>query len=135
MPTANVFLTFLTTKTSSDQFGVELFAKIFLYFDILTGSRTSNLGSSILFSLLKSIYVLNFTSAGLILIVLSYVLLYLLHASAKLSNYTFFDTEVVIYKFCSLQVLINLSAMTNFPSLHVEYIFISSSNHDFFDLM
>ena len=40
-----VFLILLTTKTSSDQFGVYSLAKMFLYFDILTRSPALNLGS------------------------------------------------------------------------------------------
>ena len=34
-----MLLTFLVTKTSSDQFGIQPFAKMFLYFDILTISN------------------------------------------------------------------------------------------------
>ena len=65
-----MFLTFLITKTSSDQFGVEPFAKILLYFDNVTLSLTLNFGFLLLISLLESIYVLYFTSTGFILIVL-----------------------------------------------------------------
>ena len=46
-----------------------LFEKMSLYFDILTWFATSKLGFSLLFALLKSKYVLDFTSAGSILIV------------------------------------------------------------------
>ena len=56
-----VFLTFLITKTSSDQFDVYPLAKIFLYFEILTWLPTLNLGSLSLPSFLKSIYVLSLT--------------------------------------------------------------------------
>ena len=65
-----MFLTFLIIKTSSDQFGVEAFAKILLYFDNVTLSLTLNFGFLLLISLLESIYVLYFTSTGFILIVL-----------------------------------------------------------------
>ena len=64
-----VFLTFLVTKNFSDHFGAQSFAKMFR-FDILTISPTLNLGSLSSTSLLESIYVLDFTSTGLILIVL-----------------------------------------------------------------
>ena len=40
-----VFLILLTTKTSSNQFGVYPLAKMFLYFEILTSSPTLNLVS------------------------------------------------------------------------------------------
>ena len=43
------------------------FAKMFLYFDILTWSTTLNLGSSLLFFLLKSV-TLDVTSTGFILV-------------------------------------------------------------------
>ena len=68
---------------------------MFLYFHILTISPILNLGSSTLILLLESIYVLDFTSTGFILIVLLYVLLYLLTISSYLSIYTFFDIEVI----------------------------------------
>ena len=45
------------------------FAKTLLYFDILICSPTSNLGPFLLFFLLKSIYVLDFTSIGFVLMV------------------------------------------------------------------
>ena len=77
-----VFLTFLIRKTSSDQFGVYLFAKMFLYFDLLTISLILNLGFWLLISLLESIHVLDFTWTGFIKIVLWYVLLYLLAISS-----------------------------------------------------
>ena len=38
-----VFLIFLITEISSDQFGVQPLAKMFLYFDILIRSPTLNL--------------------------------------------------------------------------------------------
>ena len=44
---------FLITKTSSDQFGTKLFAKIFSYFHIITLSTTLNLVPSILIFLSK----------------------------------------------------------------------------------
>ena len=50
------FLTFLITKTSSDQFGIYRLVQTFSYFDILTKSPILNLGSSSLISSLKSIY-------------------------------------------------------------------------------
>ena len=71
-----VFLTFLITNSFSDQFGALPFAKLFLYFDILTPSPILNFGSLLLVSLLESVYVFDFTSTGSILIVLLYVLLY-----------------------------------------------------------
>ena len=59
-----VFLVFLITNISSDQFGLYTLANIFLYFEILTRSRILNLGSAILTSFLESIYVLFLTSTG-----------------------------------------------------------------------
>ena len=51
------------TKPSLDQFGVELFPKIFLYFDIVTWTPTLNLESlSSLLSISKSKYVHDVTS-------------------------------------------------------------------------
>ena len=52
------------TRSSSDQFGTQAFAKIFSYFDILTISIFSNLGFLLFISLLESIYVFDFTSSG-----------------------------------------------------------------------
>ena len=65
------------------------------YFDILTISLILKLGSLLLVSLVESIYVFDFTSAGFILIVLWYVLLYLSNISSHLSIYTFFEIEVM----------------------------------------
>ena len=60
-----MFLTFLITETSSDQFGTQPFAKMSSYFDVLTISPILSSGSSSLISLLKLIYVLDFTLTGL----------------------------------------------------------------------
>ena len=57
MSTGQCFLTFLITKTSSDKFGVETFAKMLSYFDIVTVPTILILGSLSLISLLESIYV------------------------------------------------------------------------------
>ena len=65
------------------------------YFDILTISLILKLGPLLLVSLVESIYVFDFTSAGFILIVLWYVLLYLSNISSHLSIYTFFEIEVM----------------------------------------
>ena len=65
-----VFLNSVITKTFSDQFGVQPFAKMFLYFDILVTSLILNLGSLSLSFLLESTYVFDFTSTGFILIAL-----------------------------------------------------------------
>ena len=67
---------------------------MFIYFDALTWSQTSNLGSYWLFPLSKSIYMLDLTSIGFNLILLWYLLLYLLTMSSNLSMYTFFDFDV-----------------------------------------
>ena len=67
---------------------------MFIYFDALTWSQISNLGSYWLFSLSKSIYMLDLTSIGFNLILLWYLLLYLLTMSSNLSMYTFFDFDV-----------------------------------------
>ena len=65
------------------------------YFDILTISLISNLGSLLLVSLVESIYVFDFTSTGFILIVQWYVLFYLSNMSSHLSIYMFFEIEVM----------------------------------------
>ena len=49
------YFNFFDRKTSSEQFRTYTFAKIFLYFDILTWSPILDLGSSLLFLLSKSI--------------------------------------------------------------------------------
>ena len=59
----------------------------------------------------------DFTSTGFILIVLWYVLLYLLTMSSNLSIYTFFETEVMYLEILFFKVLMNLSEVTDFPSL------------------
>ena len=125
-----VFLTFLITTTSSDQFGVHSLAKLFFYLEILTWSPTLNLGSLSSTSLLACysiewIYVLSSTSAGFILIVLWYILLYSFTTSFNLSIYTFFDIEVMTLQILVFKFLIDLSATTYFPSLCIEHISIS----------
>ena len=81
---STVFLTFLITKISSDQFGVYPFAKIFLYVHILIISAIFNLESFSLYSWLESRYFYDFTSTGFILIVLWYEVLHLLMISSNL---------------------------------------------------
>ena len=56
---STAFLTFLITKTSSDQFETQPFAKMFLYFDILTTWPILNLGSLLPISWIESIYVFD----------------------------------------------------------------------------
>ena len=59
---------------------------------------------------------LGFTSAGLVLIVLWHVLLYLLTMSSNLSIKTFFEIEVMFLLILLFKVLIiNLAATTDFP--------------------
>ena len=59
---------------------------------------------------------LGFTSAGLVLIVLWHVLLYLLTMSSNLSIKTFFEIEVIFLLILLFKVLIiNLAATTDFP--------------------
>ena len=62
-----------------------------LYFDIRTISPILKLGSFSLISLLESIYVYDFISAGLI------VLCYSLIISSNLSIYRVFETEVTCF--------------------------------------
>ena len=71
---------------------------VFLCFFILTISPILNLGSLSLISLIQRIYVFDFTSTGLILIVLWYVLLYLLTISSNLSIYELFETGSFLKK-------------------------------------
>ena len=59
---------------------------------------------------------LGFTSAGLVLMVLWHVLLYLLTMSSNLSITTFFEIEVMFLLILLFKVLIiNLAATTDFP--------------------
>ena len=64
---------------------------------------------------IKLIYVLQFASAGFILMV--YVLLHSLSITSNLSIYTFFVMEVIYLLILFFNVLINLSGTANFPSL------------------
>lgn len=73
-----VTLTLLILKNSSDHFGMTPFAKVFLFIYILTWSLISNFGFLCACSTSKFIYVHVLTSAGFIVIVLWYILLYLL---------------------------------------------------------
>ena len=63
-PHGTVFLTSLITKSSSGEFGVYLLAKMFSYFDILTWSRTLNIGTLSLISLLGRHVTRNFSGWG-----------------------------------------------------------------------
>ena len=86
------------------------FAIMFLYFDILAWLPTSNLGSLSLSSTPKSIYVLDFTWIGFILVVLCVLWYSLLTILPNLSIYTFCDIEVIYLWILLFKVLINLSA-------------------------
>ena len=110
-------LNFLITKTFSDQFGVYPLAKIFLYLEILTWSSSLNLGSLSLTSFLKSRYVLSLTSTGSILIVLWHVLFThpLYHLIYRYIHFSTPKSWILVFN-----VLINLSATTDFPSLCIE---------------
>ena len=78
----------------------------------------TNFKFKIFISLLESICILDVTRIGVILILLWYVLLYLLTISSNLSINTFFDIEVKIYLYILFfQVLMNISAVTDFPPL------------------
>ena len=57
--------------------------------------QLKNSEPSLLFSLLETMWVFDFTSVGLILIVLWYALLYLLIISFTLSIYRFFNIKVI----------------------------------------
>ena len=89
-----VFVTFFITRMSSNQCGNILFAKMFLYSDILTWSSTLNLGP-FLFLFIKVNICTWLYIKWLNLMVLWYLLLYLLTVSSNLSIYTFFDIEVI----------------------------------------
>ena len=65
-----MFLTFLVTKTSSGQFITWPFAKMLLYFDILTKSSSSDFESSSIISLLELMYMFDFKPTFFILVVL-----------------------------------------------------------------
>ena len=69
------FLTFVITKSFSDQFGIRPFAKVF-YCDILTSSLILNLRFAKLISLLELIYVFDFTSTGFIWMIYILTILY-----------------------------------------------------------
>ena len=91
-----VFLTFLITKSSSDQFGVCPLAKLFLYFHILAWSPTWNIVSLSLTCLIELIYTLFLRSTVFILIVLWYVLLYSFTIS---SNFWYWSHVFVDFNF------------------------------------
>ena len=93
-----LFLTFVITIASSDQFGTQPFAKMFLYFDVLTWLPALNLWSLSVTFLLELMYVFDVTSTGFISVVLWNLLLHLLTISSNLSMYKLFDIES-IYKF------------------------------------
>ena len=116
-----VFLTFLITKSISEQFEASTFAKIFFYSDIITWSSTLNLRSFSLLKTSKLIYVLDLTSIGFIMISLWYILLYLSNISCNLSMHTFFDIAVIYLKIFFFKVPINLSATTYFPSFCISF--------------
>ena len=80
-----------------------LFQKFLLYFDIFTWSPTLNLKSSLLFSLSKSTYVLDFITTDFVLTVLWYAIL------------CFLILKYITYKFCS--------AITDFSSLIHFYMY------------
>ena len=85
---------------------------------------------------IKSIYMFGFTSTGVILMVLWYVLLYLLTMTSTLSMYTYFDIEVMYLWILLCKVLTNFYVTTDFSSLCVKYISIAfCSTHDFIDLL
>ena len=92
---STVFLTFLVTKTSCDSFGVKIFSKIFFYIGILTWSLSLSLACFSLFFTLNSIYALQITSTGFILVALWYVFLYSLTISSTLSINTFLKIGVI----------------------------------------
>ena len=97
---------------------------MFLYVHILTISSILNSGSLSLIPSLKVICVTDFTSTGLILIFLWYVLLYIFPLSSNLLIYSFFDIEVIYLWISFFMVLINFLGTTNFPSLCIDYISI-----------
>ena len=55
------FIFFLITKTTSDQFRTQIFAKMSLYFDILAISPILNVGCEALIYLLELRHVFYFT--------------------------------------------------------------------------
>ena len=84
----------------------------------------------IIFNFQVKIHVL--TSIGFILIVWWYALLYSLTISSNLSICIFYGIEGTYFGILLLNVLSNLSTITDFPSLCTEYFFISlSTNHGF----
>ena len=119
-----VFLTFLITKSISEQFEASTFAKIFFYSDIITWSSTLNLRSLSLLKTSKLIYVLDLTSIGFIMIALWYILLYLSNILCNLSMHTFFDIAVIYLKIFFFKVPINLLATTYFPSFCISFYII-----------
>ena len=117
---------FFNHETSSAKFGAWPFVKMFLYFDILTWSPNSNIRSLLSFCSSKTIYVLDFISTDFFLVVLWYVLFCYIH---ELYYLIYQYTQLFISKLYILffKVLINLSTITDFPSLCVECISISLS--------
>ena len=109
------------------------FSENVFVFDILIWSPTLNLGSLSLLFLPESNYRLFLTSAGFIVIVLWYILLYLFPISSNLSIYTFYDIEVMYLQILVFRVIINLSATIEFHSLCVSMPLFF--NQDFMDLL
>ena len=78
---------------------------------------------------------LGFTSVGVILMVLWYVLLYLF-MSLKLSIYPVYEIVVLYLSTLFFKVLKILSEITDFSLLCIEHIYIAFfSSHDFINLL
>ena len=87
------------------------FKNVFIFW-YPNGSKILNLGPSLLFSLLKTIYVFDFRSTDFILIVLWYVVYHLFNYSQFIKTHVF-GIEVIYSRIFLFKALINISATTN----------------------
>ena len=92
-----------------------------------------NLGSLLLISLLESIYVFHFTSAGFILFDIWYLLLYLLTISSNLSIYKFFwNWGHAFINFISLMISL-ISCKIHYICLPIFYLVCVLIHLNFFE--
>ena len=115
-----VFLILLTTKTSSDQFEVYPLAKMILYFQ--NPNMITNFEFGIFFIRILVLFTIRircnvnwlhfYCSVNCAIVFINYIV----------QHNNIFKTVVMNLKILFFNVLINLSATTDFPSLYVECI-------------
>ena len=132
MSTTQLFLSFLITESSSNQFGVWPFTKIFWYLDILAWSPTVSLGSPLLYKC-QHVCLTLYQNAAFWLCCDKYCCVYKLYCLFYQHTH-FLILNSRIYKFYLLRFL-DLTAAAVFHSLSVDYILVSfSCNHDFINI-